>query len=59
MYDQMYVEAHLADLHREMEAQKLLRSWRLLNAREKAFNAITPARHRFADQSQHPLRAED
>jgi hypothetical protein len=59
MYDQMYVEAHLADLHREMEAQKLLRSWRLLNAREKAFKASTPVRHRFPDQSQHPLRAED
>jgi hypothetical protein len=59
MYDQMYVEAHLADLSREMEAQKLLRAWRQLTAQDKAFNASTPARHRFAEQSPHPLRAED
>jgi len=59
MYDQMYVEAHLADLRREFEAQKLAGMWRALVARDRAFKGGMPIRSQMASQSQHAVRAED
>ncbi len=59
MYDELYVEAHLADLRREVEARKLLDAWRALNARDRAIRGRTIAGSRQASQPRHPIRAED
>ncbi len=59
MYDELYVEAHLADLRREAEARKLPGTWRALNARDRAVEGRMPAGSRQASQPRHPVRAED
>ena len=59
MYDELYLEVHLAELHREFEAVKLLRTWRALAASDRVPYGTTSARAPRATQPGHPLRAED
>ncbi len=63
MYDEMYIEAHLADLRRQFDAQKLAARWRAIVARDRAFLARIPARSEWAAPHQsiraETLRAED
>ncbi|HEY5477637.1 MAG TPA: hypothetical protein VIK11_13085 [Tepidiformaceae bacterium] len=59
MYDELYLEAHLAELHREFEAVKLLRTWRALAASDRVPSGTTSARAPRATRPGNPLRAED